>query len=302
MDMEEGGLDSRLEEAGDRDSSMENDPVEVEEARAEYEHREKVYNSRDTRESRQAKSKKEEKGKPNSGKLESIIQKSKKEARASGMDESEYFSTHPEKIISYLEEADDSERDTWEGAVAFIYNAKKGEFLIEEEYGKQSGKLRLIGGQKEYYDASTFETVAREIGEEVKKPAKHILLKYLRNNGTRYGSIINFINGGEVKSDIIEIHISTPKDWETVSRAQPTGGAGPFHVKTYDELWSIPDTAFAYGHGPIIKKFILEDLVQDKDFLKHSNYTHAYSIPIITTNRNHLNAVNSFNNYSHSLN
>ncbi len=299
--MESGETAEAVEgKTGEDSDSGRHDSRHYEKAEQEADYNSEPVQSRYTKSARGNKEsgKKDSRKSAKKSKLESIVNEQASRARSHRINDADYLGAHlHENIGDYLEEGDDSgaREETWEGAVAFIYNRKKGEFLIEEEYGKQAGLLRLLGGQKETYDFSTFETEAREIKEEVLEPAKSVLLKYLKN-AQKYGTVTNLVKGGEVKSDVLEIHVSSIEDWKIVSKAKPTGGAGPFHIKTYDELWSMPDSAFAYDHGPVIKKFILEEIVGNKSHLNNSlGYTNNYTIPIITTNYNHLQTINSFN-------
>ena len=300
--MESGdGIEEKAEEADvDRDTSIENDSGRQREI---YECKENgVYNSREVKESRQTKSKKEERGKSNQS-LKSIVCDSKNEARASGIDETEYLGAHlHENISEYLEERNDSKakEETWEGAVAYIYNKKSGEFLLEENpatYGVKEarGKLRLIGGAKESYDSGTLETLVRELEEEVEGEANEKLRKIARNRGTHYDTIWNVINGRLVKTDIYKIE-ANDREWESIRKAKPTHDTGYFHVLRFDEILSRPDSQFAFEHGPKIKEFIYNQL-KNNEINLHGLLPYAnYSLPLATTNYNSLNAINSFSN------
>ena len=156
--MESGdGIEEKAEEADvDRDTSIENDSGRQREI---YECKENgVYNSREVKESRQTKSKKEERGKSNQS-LESIVCDSKNEARASGIDETEYLGAHlHENISEYVNESDASEEKeklTNKDGVAIIYNKRTGEFLFEKKdeqipYKKRKRKICTYRGQRKH--------------------------------------------------------------------------------------------------------------------------------------------------------
>ena len=261
--------------------------------------------TRDTKKSDKKKGKESAKR----GGLVEVVNRLTKEARKSGIDETEYLSAHlHENLSDYLEEGDNSDEGPWGGAVAIITNGR--EFLIEENPSTYSvkearGKLRLIGGQKEAYDSSTRTTLERELREEIKETgekfeesAKNILLRYSRGS-EKYDTITNVINGRLVETDIFKILVPY-KDWEIARKAQSTHDAGPFHVLTYDQIWSRPDSDFAFDHGPVIKRFILEEIVKKNS--NNSFYTSNYNMPIISTHYNHLKTISSFNNPYTSMN
>ncbi len=290
MTMEEGGLDSRLEEAEDRDSSIEENP----EPRAEYEPGEKVYASREIKDSKQTKSKK---GKSNSRKLESIIQESKEEARAFGIDESEYFSAHPEKIIAYLKaKAAEEEELTGIDALGVIYNKKTGEFLLEEKpgdyfYKNERHKLAFIGGKgniKDHY--SSFRTLERELGEEVAGQAGYILKNILKSSGTAIDTRQEIWGGIETTTDLYKLHVKSDKDWSIVRNAKLTHDAGYARILTSDEILSMPNSKFAFDHGPRLKEFILNEFISKNYLSSHiSHYT-----PLVSTTHTHQQSVNSY--------
>ena len=274
-------------ESGETAEAVEGETVEDRDSRGDSRRYEKAeqeadYNpepvlSRYTKSARGSKEsgrKKSRKSGTKTGRLKAIVNEQISEAKQHGIDETEYLAAHlHENIINYLEEITDK------GAVTFIYH--KGEFLIEENPGtygvkEARNKLRLIGGQTEAYDSSTLETLVRELDEEVGEPAKDSLVRIAKNRAEYYDTIINFINGRLVKTDVYKVEVND-KEWKCIRGAKSTHDAGPFHVLTYDQLWSMPNSAFAFDHGPVIKKFILEEIVK-KGSNNPSFYANDYTL------------------------
>ncbi|MBI2557769.1 hypothetical protein HYW20_00455 [Candidatus Woesearchaeota archaeon] len=278
--MEEGGLDGRLE-AEATGSHIEEAPEPREEGTAEYDSGEKiVYNSKEARESKQAKPKKEEKMKFKSKNLDSIVASN---------------------------ESGDHNQVVYKGTVIIFYNVETGEILTEENplnytLKEERGKLRPIGGQKEPYDFSPEDTAVRELREEVaQKDIQDLLIKSFLRNRISIGTLRETINGHLNETEVYEARVSY-QDWIRVRQIKESHDAGKFYIKTYDEGRSMPDSKFASVYGSIYKGVILEKIVKNKDFLKYSKYTNNSSIPFITTNSIHFNTVNSFNIYSPSSN
>ncbi|MBI2101785.1 hypothetical protein HYT53_04195 [Candidatus Woesearchaeota archaeon] len=241
--------------------------------------------------------------------LEKIVNSLKKEAGNSGIDETEYASAHfHENISEFLEESDDSEEEefSYKDAVAFIYNKATGEFLLEEKPGtyywkSERWKKALIGGKGNKKDYSTYATLKRELGEEIQKgAAKDTIIRTLESSGTLVERITDLWKGREIIDDIYKIHIEPVQEWHIAREAKSTHDAGPFHVLTYDQILSMPNSAFAFNHGQLLKKFILEEFVRNKPSSALAPYA-SYALPLFSTSPSHLKAIQDYSNPSLAL-
>ena len=244
-------------------------------------------------------------------KLEAIADGMKKEARNSRIDETEYLAAHfHENISGFLEESDDSEEEkfNYKDAVAYIYNKATGEFLLEEKPGtyywkSERGKFALVGGKGNKKDYSTYATLKRELGEEIREgPEKNAILRTLESSGTLVERITDFWKGRKIIDDIYKIHIEPIEEWLTARNAKSTHDAGPFHVLTYDKIWSMPNSAFAFNNVQLLKKFVFEEFVRNKSSSNYSSYSGSYALPLFSTSPSHLKAIQDYSNPSLALN
>ena len=309
--MEEGGVEEQAmdDEQTDRDISREENSRE--ELQEEYKSEgNEVYHSREKYSSKKDKSNSEkEKNRKSTSKkegLEAVVNSLTKEARASGIDETEYFGAHlHENLSNYLEEGDGSgEEGTSEGVFAIIYNKETGEFLLgvrpPSYFKRYRGRLSCIGGGIEPKDFSPLEAQAREIDEEVEDmEAKKILKRELRVNGVYLGEMTDSFYGEIFKTHWYELPVPI-EVWDKVKRTRLRDDAGTTYIGTFDDILSRRDNDFVFdngSHGKKLKELILEKIVTDKGFLKHYNHPNSnYTLPTISTNYKPLQTINPIMN------
>lgn len=158
------------------------------------------------------------------------------------------------------------------GSLAFIYytDPETGitEYLIEEnkpDYpGGQGGKYRLIGGAREAGESS-LKTLERELEEEFKsRDASSILIKILKKNQHKYGSIQDLIYGKISITHVYDINVESKTEWNKIRRSGSKHDAGTFRaIKDIKilELLHKNKLYFAFGpeHAEIIKEFIWDN-------------------------------------------
>ena len=282
MESESEGIESRLE--GTEETSQ--DEAEASEV-VEYLNRGETLNylSRDERPA----SKEATNRKPNAKKEEthSLVEKIRYGAGEYGIGATEYLGSVIAERPIYATTGEDKYENTNKGAAAIIYNQETGEFYFELKphsypIKEARGKLALVGGHVEHGESS-LEALMREIGEEVVEPkAQKILKDKLTQLGTYYHTIVEFVDGVRIETDVYLINVDSDKDWTTVKNSALTEGLK--QVLKYDE---INFSGFAFKHeGPLIK------LINKEYNDSHLTQGIHYALPIGSIINNHSQFAN----------
>lgn len=156
--------------------------------------------------------------------------------------------------------------DDVHGAVAIIYFEDPETGYVEAVFEPRSdkranGDLSLIGGTRSFYDDDARSNLLRETKEEVgDKKAAEAIVNALRENGTIYHIHQAYWEGKNASTHIYAIKITDKKEWEAVKHTPLIDGHHHEHAKTLslDEIMK-GNHKFAYGFGPVIKSFFLEN-------------------------------------------
>jgi len=281
MESDGSGLETAVaetEESAEIEPGESENNYEPESVKSEYKSRDN-FKSSDTGKERIGKSKKETT-------IEDKAKNHEKEAEQPKVYAAECmsFRSPQNPICAFYESVNESEsggKNTDRGAAAIIYNRKSGEFYLElkpDSYRikEARGKLALVGGYVETSDAASLDALIREICEEVTdKKAQKILVNKLTQLGTYYHTIVEFIGGRRVETDVYLINVEFDKEWETVKNSALAEGTK--QVLKYDELrYRLNDFAFKYEE-PLIKLI-------NEQFNKSSLHGHKvyYVSPIIS--------------------
>ena len=227
---------------------------------------------------------------PREGGLEERVERLKKEARKHGRDPEEYALHKLEEgeIAEYLakkgtikpKESTKVERSP-HGVVAFICytdpHTRKTYYQLEQNKkgyfpSKEEGKLRLIGGARDYIDGidgiieTSFEALERELKEEFKQVASDILVEALYENGEKYTTVEDRVNGKVAYTDIYLIELESKKDWEAVAKSGPKD-AGIFRVFDDVTVLNTPIQYFGISSGNLIKGFVIENMISKPNYI-----------------------------------
>lgn len=199
------------------------------------------------------------------------------------------------KLSQKSVKGEDSYREIKDGGVALIYyeypdGRIKAKFEEKPEgyrYKEAVGKLALIGGEMESYDLSSKHTTAREIDEEFyDKDVIRFLLNNLEEDDKPYYVKTDYdANDNQFKVYIHPIKLKSEKEWEKVERASLKEGYA--RALPLDEILRKSNDDYAFNYGPIIKQYFRE---------RHPTQyrlalSGAYSMPIVSTNQSHLQAM-----------
>ena len=160
---------------------------------------------------------------------------------------------------------EDRDDDTIDGAVAIIYNKRKGEFVLEvkpDDYGipEFRGKIALIGGTTKIGESSP-ETLVRELREEDPDSYK-ILLKALKENGYLYDVLRAYVDGRSSHTYVYAVEIKDEQEWAAIKSSKLAHDAGHKVVLSIEEVINnTKKNDWAFTHGDVIKQFIAQNWV-----------------------------------------
>ena len=160
------------------------------------------------------------------------------------------------------DEKGSSKKETDNGVVAIIYNRETGEIAFEQKPSNHPdssvhGKLQPFGGHIEE-DETSLEALIRELGEEAAHSVP-LLVRAVKERGYKYYMQTAVFGGKVVYTDYWVVPL-TNSEWMRFVDGGTTAEAGPLRTLTSWQALSLDNRYYAYGSGPIVKEFIVENI------------------------------------------